>query len=118
MIDTIPLSNHQERERPNQSNFMFSYSANLPQSPANLPQSPANLPQSPANLPSDRLWLRVSYCPGWQVISPPPQRQLVALNVSVISTSVCPVHQKIENQLKFAAGLIILQPVWQLQPGL
>jgi hypothetical protein len=35
-------------------------------------QSPANLPQSPANLPSDRLWLRVSYCPGWQVISPPP----------------------------------------------
>ncbi len=33
---------------------------------------PANLPQSPANLPSDRLWLRVSYCPGWQVISPPP----------------------------------------------
>jgi hypothetical protein len=40
-----------------------------------------------------------------------PPRQLVALNVSVISTSVCPVHQKRENQLKFAAGLIILQPV-------
>jgi hypothetical protein len=35
-------------------------------------QSPANLPQSPANLPSDRLWLRVSYCPGWQAISPLP----------------------------------------------
>ncbi len=25
-----------------------------------------------ANLPSDRLWLRVSYRPGWKVISPPP----------------------------------------------
>ncbi len=25
----------------------------------------------PASLPSDRLWLRVSYTPGWQVISPP-----------------------------------------------
>jgi hypothetical protein len=26
----------------------------------------------PSNLPSDRLLLRVSYSPGWQVISPPP----------------------------------------------
>jgi hypothetical protein len=29
-------------------------------------------PPPPPNLPSDRLWLRGSYCPGWQVISPPP----------------------------------------------
>ncbi len=48
------------------------FPANLPQFPANLPQFPANLLQFPANLPSDRLWLRVSYSPGWQVISPPP----------------------------------------------
>ncbi len=34
--------------------------------------SPPTFSQFPANLPSDRLWLRVSYSPGWQVISPPP----------------------------------------------
>jgi hypothetical protein len=27
--------------------------------------------QFPASLPSNRLWLQVSYSPGWQVISPP-----------------------------------------------
>ncbi len=32
----------------------------------------ASLPQVPASLPSDRLWLRVSYSPVWQVISSPP----------------------------------------------
>ncbi len=35
-------------------------------------QFPASLLQFPAGLPSDWLWLRVSYSPGWQVISPPP----------------------------------------------
>ena len=40
-------------------------------------------------------------------------------HVSVISTSVCPVHQKRESQLKFAAEEIVLLHLMQeLQPGL
>jgi hypothetical protein len=40
-----------------------------------VPRQPFSSPpafQFPASLPSDRLWLRVSYSPRWQVISPPP----------------------------------------------
>jgi hypothetical protein len=48
-----------------------------------------------------------------------PRRQLVALHVSVISTSVCPVHQKRESQLKFAVEeIVLLHLVQELQPGL
>ncbi len=48
----------------------------VPCQPSSVPCQPSSVPcqpsQSPANLPSDGLWLRVTYCPGWQVISPPP----------------------------------------------
>jgi hypothetical protein len=48
-----------------------------------------------------------------------PRRQLVVQHVSVISTSVCPVHQKRESQLKFAAEEIVLLHLMQeLQPRL